>query len=305
MGADHPLKPHGSPRRATILANPAAGCYGASRRRIATFQRRLLAWYRVWQRDLPWRRTRNPYRILVSEIMLQQTQVDRVIPKYREFLRRYPTARKLAKAPAGELRKVWYPLGYNVRPLRLRRIAQEVVRRHQGRVPDTYEGLLAMDGIGRYTAGAVLSFAFNRDAPILDTNVARLLGRYFGVGQPPRAPMPRVPRPGVWRPVAQTPSDPTRRDGAAGRPPASVQRRLWELAAAVIPQGRGYDMNQAMMDFGALVCLARAPKCPTCVLRRGCASVSAQPNRPPRLTGRRKVITASEGWRKPQVVPSS
>ncbi len=208
--------------------------------RLRVFQRRLLAWYRVHQRPLPWRKTRDPYKILVSEIMLQQTQVERVIPKYREFLQRYPTIRALAKARTPDLRKVWYPLGYNIRPLRLKRIAQEALRTHEGRIPDSYDGLLAMDGIGRYTAGAVLSFAFKRDAPIVDTNVARLLSRYFGPGR------------------------------AAGR--GAAQRRLWKLAAGVIPAGKGYLFNQALMDFGATVCTARAPRCPTCVLRRSCKS---------------------------------
>ncbi len=207
-------------------------------RHLPAFQRRLLAWYGVHQRKLPWRQTRDPYKILVSEIMLQQTQVERVVPKYREFLRRYPTLQALAKARTSELRTVWYPLGYNVRPLRLRRIASHTLRHHDGRIPDTYDGLVAMDGIGRYTAGAVLSFAFKQDAPIVDTNVARLLSRYFGVR--------------AW---------------GAGR-----QRRLWQLAAAVIPKGKGHLINQAMMDFGATVCTARSPRCPACTLRRTCRS---------------------------------
>ena len=206
---------------------------------LRAFQRRLLAWYRVHQRKLPWRKTRDPYKILVSEIMLQQTQVERVVPKYHEFLRRYPTLEALATARAEELRRVWYPLGYNVRPLRLRRIAARALRHHAGRIPYTYDGLLAMDGIGPYTAGAVLSFAFKQDAPIVDTNVARLLARYFGV---------------------------RRRRGA------STQRRLWQLAAAVIPKGKGHVINQAMMDFGATVCTARSPRCLTCALRRTCRS---------------------------------
>lgn len=207
---------------------------------LRTFQRRLLTWYQRNQRQLPWRKTRDPYRILVSEIMLQQTQVERVVPKYHEFLHRYPTLKVLARAKTAELRKVWYPLGYNARPLRLRRIAQVTLRDHDGRIPDTYEDLVAMDGIGRYTAGAVLSFAFEQDAPILDTNVARLLSRYFGIKGSPKQ----------------------------GR----VRRRLWGLARRVIPSGKGYDINQAMMDFGAAICTARAPQCPTCVLRAACRS---------------------------------
>jgi len=212
----------------------------SSAQSLRAFQRRLLAWYAVHQRDLPWRKTRDPYKILVSEIMLQQTQVDRVIPKYHQFLARYPTVKTLARAKAAELRRLWYPLGYNVRPLRLRRIAQRTLRDHDGRIPHSYDGLLAMDGIGRYTAGAVLSFAFEQDAPIVDTNVARLLSRYFGLTR-------------------------TRRG-------SSTQRRLWQLATAVIPRGKGYLINQAMMDFGAMICTARAPQCPSCVLRRTCRS---------------------------------
>ena len=207
---------------------------------LRAFQRPLLRWYARHQRPLPWRRTRDPYKILVSEIMLQQTQVDRVIPKYHEFLRRYPSVQALARAKVPQLKKIWYPLGYNIRPLRLRQIAKTVLTRHGGQIPDSYEGLLAMDGIGRYTAGAVLSFAFNQDAPILDTNVERLLGRYFGVSPRPRS--------------------------------SSTRRTLWELARRVIPPGRAYQINQAMMDFGALVCTARRPQCPSCALRRTCRS---------------------------------
>ena len=219
---------------------------------IRTFQRVLLRWYRHHQRPLPWRRTRDPYKILVSEIMLQQTQVDRVIPKYHEFLRRYPTVESLADARTAELRKTWYPLGYNVRPLRLRKIAREVLRRYRGRIPDSYDGLIAMDGIGRYTAGAVLSFAFGQDAPILDTNVARLLERYFGL----RARMGT----------------------------STSRRLLWDLAARVIPAGQGYDINQAMMDFGATVCTARRPACQRCALRRHCRSY---PYEEPKTASRR------------------
>ena len=221
-----------------------------------TFQRRLLAWYRVHQRDLPWRKTRDPYKILVSEIMLQQTQVERVAPKYREFLRRYPTIASLAQAPTPELRRVWHPLGYNIRPLRLRRIARTVLRDHDGRIPDSYDGLLAMDGIGRYTAGAVLSFAFEQDAPILDTNGARLLSRYFVVRGDPKS--------------------------------AKRNRQLWQLAEAVIPAGQGYTINQAMMDFGAMVCTARAPGCPTCVLRRTCRSFPVSDGRAAAAAHRRR-----------------
>jgi A/G-specific adenine glycosylase len=204
------------------------------------FQRRLLAWYARHGRDLPWRRTRVPYRVLVSEIMLQQTQVERVIPKYRQFLRRYPTLRALAAAEAGDVREIWYPLGYNVRPLRLHAIARETVARYGGRLPDSAEALRALPGIGRYTAGAVLSFAYGRDVAVLDTNVRRVLTRVF--------------------------LGPRRTARLRG------EQRLWRMAEALVPAGRGYDFNQALMDFGATWCTPRRPRCAPCPMRAFCAS---------------------------------
>ena len=210
------------------------------RERLKFFRRTLLRWYARHKRDLPWRKTRDPYAILVSEIMLQQTQVDRVIPKYREFLRKYPTVKALAAARPQQVRKDWYPLGYNIRPVRLQTIARESLAKYDGQIPDEPEQLMAMDGIGRYTAGAVLSFAFGKDAPILDTNVRRVLSRVFGV----RGDLAR----------------------------AAAQKRLWQLAGEVIPRGKGYDFNQALMDFGATVCTARKPSCLVCPMRTGCAA---------------------------------
>ncbi len=225
-------------RPAERVPRPAVEIAPARRR---AFQRRLLAWYRRHQRDLPWRRTRNPYHILVSEVMLQQTPVSRVIPKYREWLRRYPSLDGLARATTREVREAWSPLGYNVRPLRLREIARTALRRHGGRIPRTREELLALKGIGPYTAGAVLSFAFKQDAAILDTNVRRVFRRVF---------------------LGET---------AGPRP----DRILWEIARALLPRGRAYDFNQALMDLGATVCTARRPRCPVCPLARLCASVRA------------------------------
>ncbi len=212
----------------------------AARRR--TFQRRLLAWYRRYRRHLPWRRTRDPYHILVSEIMLQQTQVDRVVPKYREWIAKYPSLESLAQASLREVRETWYPLGYNIRPVRLREIARAALQRHEGKIPRTQEELLALRGIGPYTAGAVLSFAYRKDAPILDTNVRRVLRRVF-LGD--RA----------------TPTD----------------KSLWALSEALLPPGKAYDFNQALMDFGATVCTARRPRCPACPLARNCASYPLAP----------------------------
>ena len=200
------------------------------------FREGLLRWYARHRRDLPWRLTRDPYHVLVSEIMLQQTQVERVIPKYHEFLARYPTLADLAAAPLDEVRRTWYPLGYNIRPVRLHGIAREAVARYGGRLPDEDGALLALDGIGRYTAGAVRSFAFGRRAPILDTNVRRVLGRVF--------------------------------HGTDGR--AVSTAGLWRLADLLLPRARVYDFNQALMDFGATWCTARKPLCLPCPMRRFC-----------------------------------
>ena len=204
------------------------------------FQRRLLSWYRRHGRDLPWRRTRQPYRILVSEIMLQQTQVERVLPKYREFLGRYPTMKALAAASVDDVRRLWYPLGYNVRPVRLHAIARESVARYGGRLPDTADSLRQLPGIGRYTAGAILSFAHGRDVAVLDTNVRRVLGRVF--------------------------LGPRRLARLRG------EKALWALAEHLVPRGRGYDFNQALMDFGATWCTPRRPRCPGCPMRAFCAT---------------------------------
>ena len=155
------------------------------------FRRRLLDWYRRNGRDLPWRKTTDPYHILVSEVMLQQTQVDRVLPKYAEWLDKYPSLHELAAAPVEDVAETWRPLGYNIRPRRLHDIARESVANYGGELPSDEETLLSFKGIGEYTAGAVLSFAFGQRKAILDTNVARVLFRVFvGRGEGFYAPGP-------------------------------------------------------------------------------------------------------------------
>ena len=204
------------------------------------FRRRLLQWYRRHGRDLPWRQTTDPYEILVSEIMLQQTQVDRVLPKYHEWLQKYPTLEALALAPETDVSETWRPLGYNIRPRRLHAIARESVACYGGTLPADEAALRSFKGIGPYTAGAVLSFAFGQRAAILDTNVARVLFRVF-VGR--------------------------------GRPKVHAMRRhLWEISRAVLPRRHVFDFNQALMDLGAMVCVARSPRCGVCPMRRDCAA---------------------------------
>src|SRR5438034_9828095 len=211
------------------------------------FRQRLLTLYRRHGRDLPWRKTDDPYHILVSEIMLQQTQVDRVVPKYAEWLEKYPSLDALAAAPDEEVNAAWYPLGYNIRPRRLQTIAREAVARYGGRLPADEETLLSFKGIGAYTAGAIRSFAFRERAAILDTNVARVLFRVFvGKGDPKTHAM---------------------------------KRHLWSVSEAMVPERRAFDFNQALMDFGALVCVARNPKCLVCPMAKSCRAFPFNPDR--------------------------
>jgi A/G-specific adenine glycosylase len=174
--------------------------------------------------------------------MLQQTQVDRVLPKYHEWLGRFPSMAALAAAPVEDAVETWYPLGYNIRPRRLHSIACEAVERYGGALPEDEETLLSFKGIGEYTAGAIRSFAFGQRAAILDTNVARVLFRVF-VGR--------------------------------GDPKAhAVRKGLWQISRDLLPHKRVFDFNQALMDFGAMVCTARKPACATCPMARSCLSAS-------------------------------
>lgn len=209
-----------------------------SQKLVPYFQKNVLLWYAEFGRDLPWRHTSDPYQILVSEIMLHQTQVDRVLPKYLQWIRIYPSFNSLAAAPLQEVQALWRPLGYNFRPIRLHQIAQRVINEFNGQLPDTLEELIAFNGIGRYTAGAILSFAFHKDASIVDTNIQRVIQRIFNIqGNPLRAP---------------------------------VKKQIWHLAEKLIPQSQAHVFNQAIMDFGALMCTARNPQCQSCFMNEMC-----------------------------------
>ena len=205
---------------------------------IRAFQRRLIAWYKKYGRDLPWRRTRDPYAILVSEVMLQQTQVQRALLYYEKFLQKYPTAQDLATAQEPQVREAWDGLGYYARARNLQKATQRIVTQHQGKFPRDPEELTKLPGIGPYTAGAVSSFAFHKDAAILDTNAARVLRRFFALTAEQQAP-----------------------------------RFLWTVARQVTPKGQAHIFNQAIMDLGATICIARAPRCTLCPLRPVCRRV--------------------------------
>jgi len=206
--------------------------------RIGALQAGLLGWYAANRRDLPWRQTRDPYRILLAEMMLQQTQVPRVLPRWHAWLERFPTLEALAAAPTADVLREWSGLGYNSRAVRLQAVARHVVAEYAGVLPRDVPTLLALPGIGEYTARAIACFAYEQDVPVLDTNVKRVLHRVL-LG-------PDVPKPLV--------SD----------------RQLWALAERTVPTGRGYDWNQGLMDFGSLICTARKPACLICPLHPIC-----------------------------------
>ncbi|NCA15066.1 MAG: A/G-specific adenine glycosylase, partial [Proteobacteria bacterium] len=211
-----------------------------------------------------WRRTRDPYAILVAEAMLQQTQVDRVRPKWEAFLAAFPTLRALADAPRADVIRAWAGLGYNRRAVALHEIAQTVTGSGAETLPASVEALRALPGIGPYTAGAIACFAFGLPEPVLDTNVRRVLDRIYAIEASPGVP---------------------------------ADRHGWAMARAALPPDADvYDWNQALMDLGATICVARAPRCGACPVRESCAAVAnvgwrASPNRARRIARPRRA-----GW---------
>jgi A/G-specific adenine glycosylase len=217
----------------------------------SAFRRSLVSWYRKNARDLPWRRTRDPYAILVSEFMLQQTQVATVIPYYNEWLRRFPDFAALAAASEHDVLHAWQGLGYYARARNLRATAIAIVAKHRGSFPRDLESIRDLPGIGRYTANAVATFAFDQPVPIVEANIARVLSRLFDV---------------------QTPID-----TSAGR------EQLWSAAAQLLPRTQAGRHNAALMELGALVCTTR-PKCHSCPVRTFCRTTD--PNALPRKKAR-------------------
>lgn len=204
------------------------------------FSKHLLEWYRTYKRDLPWRQNKDPYRIWVSEVMLQQTRVDTVIPYWHRFLDKFPTVKALAEAPEEEVLKAWEGLGYYSRARNLQSAVREVHESYGGIVPDVKEEISSLKGVGPYTAGAVLSIAYNKPEPAVDGNVMRVLSRYFCIEDDIAKP--------------------------ATRP------KMEKLAQELIPQGAAGDFNQALMELGALVCTPRSPQCLTCPVMEHCAA---------------------------------
>ena len=208
------------------------------RNRIERIREGLLAWFAVNRRDLPWRETRNPYRILVSEVMLQQTQVDRVIPYYVRWLERFPTVESLAEAPTADVITAWSGLGYNRRAVNLQRTAKAVVEQFDGEFPRDPDQLRALPGIGTYTAGAIAAFTFEQDVAFLDTNMRRVVHRLTEGSDVPTLKV--------------------------------SEKVLLERAADLVPEALGWIWNQALIEFGALHCTQRRPACVICPLQREC-----------------------------------
>ncbi|WP_008315009.1 A/G-specific adenine glycosylase [Leptolyngbya sp. PCC 6406] len=196
----------------------------------------LLSWYQQHGRDLPWRQTRDPYAIWVSEIMLQQTQVGTVLPYYHRWLERFPTVQDLAVVDQQTVLKAWEGLGYYARARNLHRAARIIVDTHGGQFPDILDQVMALPGIGRTTAGGILSAAFDQAVPILDGNVKRILARLV----------------------------------ALDRPPSRALDDLWRLSATLLPPSRARDFNQALMDLGATLCSRRQPACDRCPWQDHC-----------------------------------
>ncbi len=216
----------------------------------------LLAWYAKAGRDLPWRRSRDPYRVWLAEIMLQQTGVTTVIPYYARFLDRFPHVGALAEAALDEVIALWAGLGYYSRARNLHATAQHVMTEHGGAFPADLAALTALPGIGRSTAGAILSIAFDRKAPILDGNVRRVLARLFALREEPRRP--------------------------------AAEKQLWAWAEALTPPERPHDYAQAIMDLGATVCTPRRPACDRCPLAALCRGKGSGWKMPCRYAGPKK-----------------
>ncbi len=225
----------------------------------------MLRWFRDNRRDLPWRRSYDPYRVWISEIMLQQTRVQTVLPYYERWMERFPHVRSVALAPEEDLLRCWEGLGYYSRARNVHRTSKILVEAYGGEFPRDYDSVRRLPGIGAYTAGALMSIAFNEDFPVVDGNVKRVFHRVFNLGN--------------------------------GRGAHESDRTYWALAAELLPRGQARDFNQALMELGALVCLPSNPSCPRCPLEGFCASLGAGAvhEKPPRTRKKTSAIEVSVG----------
>jgi A/G-specific adenine glycosylase len=226
------------------------------------FPSQIVQWYEANRRDLPWRRTGDPYAVWVSEMMLQQTQVSTVIPYWTRWMERFPTVTALAEAPLEDVLKQWQGLGYYARARNMHRAAKALTERYGGRFPESFAEVLALPGIGRYTAGAVCSIAFGQDVPLVDANVIRVLCRHFGIPGDPKS--------------------------------AAVQEQLWTLAQDLLPAGNASVFNQGLMELGALVCQSK-PRCDACPVQASCAAfTTGNPERFPESAPRPVFTTQTD-----------
>lgn len=214
------------------------------RKTVKRFQRNLLCWFEANGRTFPWRKTRNPYRVILAEMLLQKTNVEKVLPVYKSLIKKYPTVQALAKASLRDLTTQIRPVGLLYRAKRLKRMAQSVVRDHNGHFPKTRKELRQLYGVGDYMTNAVRSFAYGENVPIVDTNVIRIFDRVFGLK-----------------------SELTR---------ARTDRVLWEVIGTAVPQQSSREFNLALLDFAALVCTHPIPKCLACPMRKFCKYYSAE-----------------------------
>jgi A/G-specific adenine glycosylase len=230
-------------RRNTYMAVSKKSAQGASHEQARAIGRALLAWYAQHRRELPWRQSLDPYAVWVSEMMLQQTQVATVIPYFERWMRRFPDVAALARAAESDVLHAWQGLGYYSRARNLQRAAARMVAEHAGRVPERVPELLALPGIGPYSAGAISSIAYGHREPLVDGNVIRVLARLFALrGDPNRAPL---------------------------------KSKLWDLARSLVPSAAPGDFNQALMELGATLCTPRSPRCGTCPLAAHCQGLRA------------------------------
>lgn len=221
-----------------LTTGPRRGLRVPRRDAIKRFRRKLFQWYGRHARTFPWRRTRDPYRVLIAELFLQKTQAKQVLPTYSAFIGRFRSVEVLARAPLRQVRVAIWSLGLPARARQLKAIARALAARFGGQVPHTERELRSLQGIGPYTAGAVLCFAFGKKRAVLDANVIRLLARYFGL--------------------------------QSTRPRPRTDQKLWRIAEAMVPAERFREYNWAIFDFAAKVCRAKSPLCGSCPLRTGC-----------------------------------